>query len=206
MASHYVLRQAGRTCKSVPEKRLTSLRRGSLRTRKYTDKDGVEKYSTEIKADSMQMLGSRGEGASEQRTQPPAAWQAGRQPASRQAPAAAPEPDTWTMTSRLIGCQAKHGSNLIMAKNKKTAQASDRQPARTSVQKDAVAHATRGIKNWQRLTWVEQPARTPDHSDRLMVTFDPMIDWLDQVEEKTARWTACQMARPFFTRRSTSAT
>ncbi|RYF37271.1 MAG: single-stranded DNA-binding protein, partial [Comamonadaceae bacterium] len=32
---------------------------GSLRTRKYTDKDGIEKYSTEIRADSMQMLGSR---------------------------------------------------------------------------------------------------------------------------------------------------
>ncbi len=32
---------------------------GSLRTRKYTDKDGVEKYSTDIKADTMQMLGSR---------------------------------------------------------------------------------------------------------------------------------------------------
>ena len=32
---------------------------GSLRTRKYTDKDGVEKYATEIRADSMKMLGSR---------------------------------------------------------------------------------------------------------------------------------------------------
>jgi single-strand DNA-binding protein len=32
---------------------------GRLRTRKYTDKDGVEKYSTEIVADTMQMLGSR---------------------------------------------------------------------------------------------------------------------------------------------------
>ncbi len=32
---------------------------GKLRTRKYTDKDGIEKYSTEIVADSMQMLGSR---------------------------------------------------------------------------------------------------------------------------------------------------
>jgi len=32
---------------------------GKLRTRKWTDKDGVEKYSTEIIADSMQMLGSR---------------------------------------------------------------------------------------------------------------------------------------------------
>jgi single-strand DNA-binding protein len=32
---------------------------GRLRTRKYTDKDGVEKYSTEIVAETMQMLGSR---------------------------------------------------------------------------------------------------------------------------------------------------
>jgi single-strand DNA-binding protein len=32
---------------------------GKLRTRKYTDKDGVEKYSTEIVADTMQMLGGR---------------------------------------------------------------------------------------------------------------------------------------------------
>ncbi len=32
---------------------------GKLRTRKYTDKDGVEKYATDIIADQMQMLGSR---------------------------------------------------------------------------------------------------------------------------------------------------
>lgn len=32
---------------------------GKLRTRKWQDKDGVEKYTTEIIADSMQMLGSR---------------------------------------------------------------------------------------------------------------------------------------------------
>jgi len=32
---------------------------GRLQTRKWTDKDGVEKYTTEIIADSMQMLGSR---------------------------------------------------------------------------------------------------------------------------------------------------
>ncbi|BEP63921.1 hypothetical protein GmRootV213_44750 [Variovorax sp. V213] len=37
---------------------------GSLRTRKWTDKDGIEKYTTEIRADQMQMLGSRqGQGA-----------------------------------------------------------------------------------------------------------------------------------------------
>ena len=32
---------------------------GQLQTRKYTDKDGVEKYSTEIVADRMQLLGGR---------------------------------------------------------------------------------------------------------------------------------------------------
>ena len=31
---------------------------GRLQTRKWTDKDGVERYTTEIIADSMQMLGS----------------------------------------------------------------------------------------------------------------------------------------------------
>lgn len=35
---------------------------GSIKTRKYTDKDGVEKYSTEIKADTMKMLGGKPEG------------------------------------------------------------------------------------------------------------------------------------------------
>jgi single-strand DNA-binding protein len=37
---------------------------GSIRTRKYQDKDGVEKYATDIRVDQMQMLGSRqGQGA-----------------------------------------------------------------------------------------------------------------------------------------------
>jgi len=53
---------------------------GSLRTRKYTDKDGVEKYATDIKADSMQMLGGRQDGSA------PA-------PAPRQAPSSQPAPD-----------------------------------------------------------------------------------------------------------------
>ena len=35
---------------------------GRLQTRKYTDKDGVEKYSTEIVADRMQLLGGRDAG------------------------------------------------------------------------------------------------------------------------------------------------
>lgn len=37
---------------------------GKLRTRSYKDKDGVEKYSTEIVADNMQMLGGTGSGDS----------------------------------------------------------------------------------------------------------------------------------------------
>ena len=35
---------------------------GSLRYDKYTGQDGVEKYSTDIIADEMQMLGGRGDG------------------------------------------------------------------------------------------------------------------------------------------------
>jgi len=36
---------------------------GRLQTRKYTDKDGVEKYATEIVADRMQLLGGREAGS-----------------------------------------------------------------------------------------------------------------------------------------------
>ena len=32
---------------------------GSIKTRKWTDQQGVERYSTEIRADSMQMLGGK---------------------------------------------------------------------------------------------------------------------------------------------------
>lgn len=72
---------------------------GSLRTRKWTDKDGVEKYSTEIRADSMQMLGSRqGMGGASGADEgggydaPPSRTPAARAPAStpRQAPASTP--------------------------------------------------------------------------------------------------------------------
>ena len=40
---------------------------GSIQTRKYTDKDGVEKYSTEIRATEMKMLGGRERGDGESR-------------------------------------------------------------------------------------------------------------------------------------------
>lgn len=40
---------------------------GQIKTRKYTDKDGVEKYSTEIRASEMKMLGgSKPEGSKEE--------------------------------------------------------------------------------------------------------------------------------------------
>ena len=73
---------------------------GSLRTRKYTDKDGVEKYATDIKADSMQMLGGRpgmgGGGAMDDSGYGGAPAPAPRQaaPAPRQqAPASRPAPN-----------------------------------------------------------------------------------------------------------------
>src|SRR5215208_4170503 len=42
---------------------------GRIRTRKWQDKEGQDRYSTEIVADSMQMLGSRA-GAGEPRAEP----------------------------------------------------------------------------------------------------------------------------------------
>jgi single-strand DNA-binding protein len=63
---------------------------GRLKTRKWTDKDGVEKYTTEIIAQEMTMLGSRGEGGGgdvEMGSAP-----APRSAPARQAPAAASKP------------------------------------------------------------------------------------------------------------------
>jgi len=42
---------------------------GKLTTRKWTDKDGVERYTTEIRADSLQLLGSRPASGGQQPTQ-----------------------------------------------------------------------------------------------------------------------------------------
>ena len=39
---------------------------GSIRTRKYTDKEGVEKFATEIRGDRMQMLGGKPEGGKQE--------------------------------------------------------------------------------------------------------------------------------------------
>ena len=80
---------------------------GSLRTRKWTDQAGIEKYTTEIRADNMQMLGSRqgmggGQGGGQAGGQgdyddggydaPQRAAAPARAPAARTAPAPAPAP------------------------------------------------------------------------------------------------------------------
>jgi single-strand DNA-binding protein len=62
---------------------------GKLRTRKWTDKDGNERYTTEIVADNMQMLGSR-EGSGGGDFDEPGAGAASRPPAGREAGARAP--------------------------------------------------------------------------------------------------------------------
>ena len=46
---------------------------GSLRTRKWQDKEGQDRYTTEIRADQMRMLGSRGEGGGGGMREPAAA-------------------------------------------------------------------------------------------------------------------------------------
>ena len=58
---------------------------GRIRTRKWQDKEGQEKYSTEIVADRMQLLGSRGGGAEPMAREP-------REPATAGAGAAKAAP------------------------------------------------------------------------------------------------------------------
>jgi len=58
---------------------------GRLQTRKYTDKDGIEKYATDIIAENMQLLDKRSDADSQQQQQ-----SAPRQQASQSAPAPRP--------------------------------------------------------------------------------------------------------------------
>lgn len=44
---------------------------GKIKTRKWTDKDGVEKYSTEIIGETMKLLSSRGDGQPRQQAPKP---------------------------------------------------------------------------------------------------------------------------------------
>jgi single-strand DNA-binding protein len=74
---------------------------GRLQTRKYTDKDGIERYATDIIAENMQMLGGRAGGGDDgagdhdggyEPQQRPAPRQAPRQAPAAPAPAARPQP------------------------------------------------------------------------------------------------------------------
>jgi len=75
---------------------------GRLKTRKWTDKDGVEKYTTEIVADQMQLLGGRedgggggrsaGGGGDDYANEGAPARPAAARPAAPRPPAAAPRP------------------------------------------------------------------------------------------------------------------
>lgn len=71
---------------------------GRLQTRKWTDKEGVERYTTEIIADTMQMLGSRTGGNAGQDDDYGAADPAPQQNARRAAPA--PRQNAPQQTSR----------------------------------------------------------------------------------------------------------
>lgn len=63
---------------------------GRIRTRKWQDKEGQERYTTEIEANEMQMLGGRGQGGGDSAGAPPARQQGntggGGAPARRTAP------------------------------------------------------------------------------------------------------------------------
>jgi len=70
---------------------------GRLQTRKYTDKDGIERYATDIVAENMQMLGGRQGmgGGSDMGMDDGGGYDAPPRPAPRQAPpapAARPQP------------------------------------------------------------------------------------------------------------------
>ncbi len=74
---------------------------GRLQTRKYTDKDGIEKYATDIVAEQMQMLGGRqgmgggdgmDDGSGGGYDAPPSRPAPSPRPQQQQAPAARPAP------------------------------------------------------------------------------------------------------------------
>lgn len=50
---------------------------GSLRTRQWTDQNGVERYTTEVRADKLQLLDSKGDSNYQQQGQQPAPQQQG---------------------------------------------------------------------------------------------------------------------------------
>jgi single-strand DNA-binding protein len=65
---------------------------GRLKTRKWTDKEGVEKYTTEVMADKMEMLGSREGGGMGEEGGGGGSSMGGGAPARREAPARSAAP------------------------------------------------------------------------------------------------------------------
>ena len=63
MAQHRHVRPPRRDRGRVPAKGSQVYVEGKLRTRKWQDKEGRDRYTTEIIANEMQMLGSRGAAA-----------------------------------------------------------------------------------------------------------------------------------------------
>ena len=74
---------------------------GRLRTREWTDTNNIKRYTTEILADNMQLLGSRGDG---QGAAPAAAPSAPTQPAYQQ-PAAQPAPTAYQQPAAIPSVQ-----------------------------------------------------------------------------------------------------
>lgn len=73
MAPGGILWQVGGNRCRVPEKGSQVYVEGRLQTRKWQDKDGNDRYTTEIVANEMQMLGSRAGGGSYDQSSPPPA-------------------------------------------------------------------------------------------------------------------------------------
>jgi single-strand DNA-binding protein len=68
---------------------------GRLQTRKWTDQQGVDRYSTEIIANEMQMLDGRGENSQSNTNYAPPRNQNQPQPAAQQAPQPQPGMDSF---------------------------------------------------------------------------------------------------------------
>ena len=89
---------------------------GRLRTRKWQDRDGHDRYSTEIVVNDMQMLGSRG-GASQAGPDRPAPPAESREPASRaDMPFDDDIPFAWALLApigTLLATLAPHAARLV---------------------------------------------------------------------------------------------
>ncbi len=86
---------------------------GSLRTRKWTDQSGQERYTTEIRADTMQMLGSRsGGGGGQGGGYDEGGGEAGYEAPRRAAPAPRPAPPAARSASAPTAQPPREGSGF----------------------------------------------------------------------------------------------